>query len=337
MVKLNGSLEPIGYTAPVDMPELDLANFDDKLGEVRNFLHQLPSDAIHLDSSQYFIGHDWRDSIPADLSSGFVVQQDFGIGRDQYSANHVYFGQLIVSSGAMLDLPEFVAVKPHESGDDLGVTVMREYAAHNHMNGLSSSEKAYVPLGVWRDPAGDPQLVTLYDHGVVTFDNVFWPKEPDVAARITDDQVRDAFRSCMYGTGLLTGAGVAHGDDQVKNQGIDRRRVRFVDFENMELLPLDEASADVAKDLALADLDKLVNSTLFYNDVNGRMVDIAVQMMTNPDDRNLLVESYLAGRTKSMNRLGTAIPDSALVTPVDIFRSFDFAVQISGVQDYRGE
>lgn len=336
MNELNGPRAPIGNTALVAMPDVTLSDFDQRIGEVKGVLGQLRPDTILLDSAQYFIEHDWRTTTPTELSSVFIEEPVFGLGR-QYSANGVYFGQTIVSSEAMLDLPEFVAVKPHLAADTSGVSVMRELAAHNHMNSISKAERAYVPLGLWRDSAGMPQLVTLYDHDVQTYDNIFWPTTEVDAAKITPEQVRDAFNSCMYGLGLLNGSGTAHGDAQVKNHATDRRRVRFVDFEKMELIPLGEANADEAKDMIESDLDTLVSSTLFYNEVdgvnyNGAIVDVAADLMTEPYERLKLAASYLLGFNKSKTRLGTDLPDGALVTEADILRSFDFAVQISESQ-----
>jgi hypothetical protein len=323
MILLDGPKTPIGNTIPVDMPDIDLHNFDARIGEVKQVLRQFTPDTILLDRSQYFLAAG-AAAVEAGVTAQFVEQPEFAKGRE-FSANGVYFGQLNVTSPQYVDLPEFVAVKPHTTGDEIGKSVMKELAAHNHMNALSTTERAYVPLGIWKDDAGMPQLVTLYDHAVQTFDNIFWAKTEEEAEKVTPGQIDAAMRHSMYGLGLLNGAGVAHGDAQAKNLGIDRKRVRFTDFDRTSLIPVVEAKTDEAKDLIDTDIGTFVTSTFFLTEdgSNKGVIEMTADALSDKARTDDYIGRYHAGFARSVERLGVQFPPSVPFTAAEIQTHFD--------------
>lgn len=44
---------------------------------------------------------------------------------------------------------------------------------NNFMNEVTDRQLAFLPLGVWKNVEGINHLITLYEHDVTTYDNVF--------------------------------------------------------------------------------------------------------------------------------------------------------------------
>jgi len=115
--------------------------------------------------------------------------------------------------------------------------IYQELAALNHLNSIGDVQNTYLPLGVWRNAQGILQTITLYEHGVVSTDQTFWADKSLQPEELRPERIRTSFQDCLWGIGYLHGAGISHGDAQVKNLAHDSKGVRFIDPESMRLLP----------------------------------------------------------------------------------------------------
>lgn len=164
----------------------------------------------------------------------FTQKDEFGIGRDE-SQHEVKFGQLIVRSDQRANMPALVAVKPFEGTEPS--TLYRELAATNYLNSIGESQNSYLPVGVWRNAEDTLNMITLYEHGVISQDSVFWADRNLHPEALRQERLRTSFKDCIWGIGYLHGAGVVHGDAEAKNLAHDGRQVRFIDLESAQLLP----------------------------------------------------------------------------------------------------
>ncbi len=164
----------------------------------------------------------------------YTEHEAFRHGRDE-SQHQVSFGQLIVHDHSRANRPELVAVKPFD--EPMPDDIYQELAALNHLNSIGDVQNTYLPLGVWRNAQGILQTITLYEHGVVSTDQTFWADKSLQPEELRPERIRTSFQDCLWGIGYLHGAGISHGDAQVKNLAHDSKGVRFIDPESMRLLP----------------------------------------------------------------------------------------------------
>lgn len=165
----------------------------------------------------------------------FVQRDELGIGRDENGRHEVQFGQLLLTSSNRREVPALVAAKyyePHEIRE-----LHHEIAATNHINELAEIQNSFLPLGVWRNAEGLLGMITLYEHGVKSYDNTFWVNRDEEPEALRPERLKTAFQDCIWGIGYLHGAGLIHGDAQVKNLAHDGKNVRFVDLEDIALTP----------------------------------------------------------------------------------------------------
>lgn len=156
------------------------------------------------------------------------------------SRNKVQFGQLIVHDPDNRERVEYVAMKPLDTPN----RAAREFGAISTINALASKGRlspALQPLGFYRSPDdGRFSLLTKYEHGILTLDNLFW--DPDYEP--TERQIRAGLGHCALSLAELHSNGIAHADAQVKNIAADNQGVRYVDLEGAQELAMASGRLD---------------------------------------------------------------------------------------------
>ncbi len=324
MIYLDGEIQTI---EPASFEEMPLITLEDLSTEATSrftaLIKNVQPGSLALDSMQYVMALGGVAQ-NGDARADFVGQDDFGRGRER-SGNHVYFGQLVVGTEVTMDLPEEVAVKPMVMTGDKGL--INEWAANNYLNSVSADERAYIPLGIWRDIDDVPQLVTVYDHPVQSYDNLYWATGGS-ARSVTPEKIYKAFGICMYGIGLLAGVGAIHGDAQPKNLAVDRKRFRYIDLEETTLLPRDGKGDFVydssTREQLMEDIDTFLGNCIGF----GERDDVIVDIMGNTATHRLAFESYSRGIVRSAKRLDKRLPATMPITPGDIAEGFGRAVDM---------
>ena len=236
----------------------------------------------------------------ANLRASFIDKEEFGLGRED-SQHQVRFGQLILNGQGVHEAPDFVAVKPFEQSEHL----YNEWAASAYANGLSDKQLAYQPLAIYNDTTGTPNLVSLYEHGVTTYDSVFWTNPEEHPEVLEASIVRRAAETCMRGLGLMHGARLVHGDARVKNLGHDRNGPRFVDLEEAFLIPADGVNEREFTDKVLKDMSMFIDS-LRQVDEN---VDQINDTLHNPEVVNAMLAAYQEGLDESREGQEVDVPN----------------------------
>ena len=194
------------------------------------------------------------------VRGSFVDREDFARGRED-GVHGTRFGQMILNGADLHESPALVAIKPF--GDDIeskpSDLLAQEWSMNNYLNSLSDEQIAYLPIGVWKNIYGINHLITLYEHDVVSLDNVFWADHDVNPEALRKETLEDAFRTGLVGLGYLHGTGVYHGDAEAKNLARDRRGVRFIDLETAAFLP---PSKTAATQRTRQDLETFIDSTL---------------------------------------------------------------------------
>jgi len=264
-IRIHGPSESMGGADIVDnMSSWSLENKPRRADA--DFMRNVPMDTTLLDRGKYPLIH------PEKLHATFIEEEELGLGRAE-SQHQVRFGQMILNSAYDHEMPDLVAVKPFEIARDLH----REWAANNYINSIGRYQRAFLPLGIWRRNNGDYNLITLYEHGVKSYDEVFWADRIGSPEALRAQVVEKAALTCVQGLGYLHGLGVVHGDAQAKNLAKDSRRVRFVDLESASLLPrvgsavLEDAETDR---LTSRDIDSFFGSTMLVSDNQDRIADV---------------------------------------------------------------
>lgn len=146
---------------------------------------------------------------------------DLGLTRDE-SANDVRFGQLIVHSMFGDERAELAALKPFQTVNKAAheFSLSRYFSSEEKRHGF----RTFVPLGIARLATGEYGLLTKYEHGVLSLDNVLWNPEHRLQSTIVDR----AIGKCAFILGSLHAAGWTHGDAQVKNMFVSNHDEVFV-------------------------------------------------------------------------------------------------------------
>lgn len=239
------------------------------------------------------------------LRATFIDVNDFGIGRED-SRHQVRFGQMLLNGRGIHENHDFVAVKPYDNEENLH----REWAANAYANAVFDEQRGFMPLAVTRDEDGNPAAITLYEHGVKTFDNVFWADREEHPEALGRDNVINAATTCMYGLGLMHGSRLIHGDPQVKNLGKDNRHVRFIDLEDASLIPEDAIDDPEVIDKILRDVSVFIDSTLRVEENRERISEI----LHRPKIVSAMLRSYRSGLDKARLAQGDKrVPDYAKI------------------------
>lgn len=237
------------------------------------------------------------------LHGSLIEREDFGQDRED-SQHQVRFGQMILNGQGIHEIPDLVAIKPYEKNKHL----YHEWAANAYANGLADEQRAYMPLGVYKDDQGTPNLVTLYEHGVTTYDRVFWADKNENPGALHKEVVREAAETCMYGLGLMHGSRLIHGDARAKNLGRDSRHVRFIDLEDATLVPEEAVEDQEYLDKMLKDITMFIDSTMQVEE-NAESIS---ETLHTPREITRLIKSYRNGLAKArLSQEGKHIPDYA--------------------------
>ncbi len=160
----------------------------------------------------------------------FLEVPELGITRME-SAHEVMLGQLIMSTAAG-EIPELVAVKPLESAK----VAAHEFALAQYFSGPNRPVgfNTFAPLGLTRlESSGEYGVITKYEHGTISLDNIFWNPENDPKSIL----VTQAIGKCAFILGSLHAAGWTHGDAQIKNMFRSNKDEVFVaDLESTQPL-----------------------------------------------------------------------------------------------------
>lgn len=230
-LRFNGPQELIKAAHPADL-DFTLESSPERRQEITQMLGAIGLSEALLSKHAYGLS---EGNKPA--TGVYTEHEAFRHGRDE-SQHQVGFGQLIFHDRNRANRPELVAKKPFD--EPIPHDIYQELAALNHLNSIGEIQNTYLPLGVWRNAQGILQTITLYEHGVVSTDQTFWADKSLSPEELRPERVRTSFQDCLWGIGYLHGAGISHGDAQVKNLAHDSKGVRFIDPESMRLLPRDE-------------------------------------------------------------------------------------------------
>lgn len=319
-----------GFETSVD--SIRLREFPDTMLGTKNraltsIVSSLKPGEMVLDEKQFYGILD-----PASLQASFIEDNNLRKGRT-CSAHGVSFGQLVLGSVFDQDLPTFIAIKPfpskglmlHESPVK---ALVHEWAATEHVAQLSQYERTYLPLGLWRrqkDKA--PQLITLFDESSQSLDNVFWARGKD-ADKTGPEKIISALQLCTFALGVLHGAGLTHGDPQVKNFARDSKRIRFIDLTETELMEQNTGVVQNTRENRLQigeDFKWFSLSTLDQDQLPNDMFDKVADVITNEKVLISSVHFYHRGVSQGERYSGVVTPQSVLLSPEKIIHSFRIA------------
>lgn len=146
----------------------------------------------------------------ANTTAEFIKLPDLEKTRKE-SAHEVMMGQLIVST-MVGEIPELVAIKPFEHVKNAAheFALARYFSGNNRPFGFNT----FAPLGICRlEETGKYGVMTKYEHGTISLDNIFWNPEYDANSLI----VQQSLGKAALTLGSLHAAGWTHGDAQAKN------------------------------------------------------------------------------------------------------------------------
>lgn len=274
------------------------------------------SDAMLLEEREFI------EIDPTDAKGVFIQDEDLAKGR-LMSWHEVEFGQLVLRSESDFDMPTLVAVKPHVTREE----VAHEWVMFDVFNSLSEYQSAYVPLGIWTTDNKAPHMVTLYEHGVQSMDNIFWPESKD-AEYVESAHMAKAYQLGFFALGIVHGAGlIAHDMASVRNLARDSQRVRFIDLEQVEFAERQDtytvASSNRNRREYQQDVTKLVTSSIQrgpddYEPMLTETEPIVFQrssgLLMRPRILDSLHDKYRTGVMEGMSRSGVLVDESLLVT-----------------------
>ncbi len=247
------------------------------------------------------------------LRARFIEDLALGRSREQ-SAHGLYFGQMVLDSVSDHQRPELVAVKLFENDPEGAI---HELTLNTYVNSLDGHNRAFSPLGFWRDTQGNLNLLTRYEHSVQSYDNILWAHPDEDPDALEPEKIRKAVRMSMFGVGLLHGLGLRHGDAQAKNLGTDSEKVRFIDLESATLQP--RLQTEEGRETAVADIDTFLESC-FRNqgigpDDNGNILEIGEAMLDIVESASA---SYLRGVCRAQEKSKDQYSDLTTLSQADI-------------------
>jgi hypothetical protein len=323
------SIKHDGFETPVE--SIRLRDFPDTMLGTRNraltsLVSALQPGEMVLDAKQFYGVLD-----PDSLRGTFVEDQNLKKGRT-CSAHRVNFGQLVLESVFDQELPTFIAVKPFPSK---GLTLqespvkalVHEWAATEYVAQLSRYERTYLPLGLWKRADKTPQLITLFDESSQSFDNVFWARGKE-AEKTGPERIVSSLQLCVYALGIMHGAGLTHGDPQVKNFARDSKHIRFIDLTEVELMEQDAGVISDSRDNKRAvgeDFKWLSLSALDQVQRPNDMFDKVADVITNEKVLLSAVRFYERGIAQGGHFSDVVVPKSVVLSPKELIHSFMIA------------
>ncbi len=190
--------------------------------------------------------------------------RDLSGGR-KCSRTEVKFGQMSIVDSAARPLIDFVAAKYMHRAN-----VAREFAASCAINQRFGERVSFQPIGFLKDANGRSGLLTRYEHGVVTLDNILWNRAA------TSEQRKSAISQAAIWMAQLHDHGIIHGDAQPKNIAYDSSgRSRYVDL---------ESAYECTSGGLSPEINKLFDVTDFTQSVEAQF---------NPEELMLFIDQYM--------------------------------------------
>lgn len=252
--RLSGPSEQMGNV--ISLPEFSADYGEDFERELSSFLDSVALGSLAVQQGEVRIPDSSREAVRAT----FVDREDFARGREE-GVHGAKFGQLILNGAGLHEMPTLIAAKPfgHDVEAKPASLLTREIAMNNFLNGLSNEQLAFLPLGVWKNAENILHIISLYEHDVTTYDNVFWADRDVHPEALRQDNLMDAYRMCLSGLGYLHAIGIGHQDAEAKNLASSRKGLRFVDLETAVKLPADQEQATA---LTRQDIETFLDSTV---------------------------------------------------------------------------
>lgn len=176
-------------------------------------------------------GDDMIDVVEMDSTALFNEVPDLGRTRENNKSG-LEFGQLLLQTPLGDERAELVAQKPFS----LPREAATEFSLSRYFStrGNQPTFQTFQPLGFSRLDDGTFGMITKYEHGVRSLDNVFMNPEFDDNAAI----IGRAVGKCAYLLASIHAEGYTHGDAQVKNMFVSNFEQAFIaDLESMRPFP----------------------------------------------------------------------------------------------------
>jgi len=199
------------------------------------------------------------------LDAELVRVKDHGKTRGE-SRHAILFGQLLLSGEDEAEHSLFVAVKPFsgslEAAKEYSVT---SYMAAGNIEGCDT----FRPVGVTRNRAGNPAMITLYQHPVRSMDGIFWNEDLVHEESIVDK----ALGRAAVALARLHSAGWVHGDFEVKNAAWDVTNSKdtsfIIDLEDAE--PVSHLSGEEQDRRKLQDISVFIGSLFRLREIGEEL------------------------------------------------------------------
>lgn len=253
--------------------------------------------SLMLDASKYFM-------LPkSGIHAAFIEREDFGAERED-SRHQVRFGQMLLNGKGVHEQPDFIAVKPFDDRREL----YNEWAANSYINDVFDEQRAFLPLGIYKNQDGDMNMLTLYEHGVKTADTVFWADREMHPEALREDVIRQAAKTAMHGLGLMHGVRMIHGDAQAKNLGWDNRQTRLVDLEGSSLIPEEAVDQPEYVSKVFQDVKTFIQSTTQVEENEDQIA----HALRKPATVNAMIKQYSDGiKMAQQQESATRVPNYA--------------------------
>jgi hypothetical protein len=263
------------------------------------------------------------------IRASFIESSELALGRDE-GRHEPRFGQMILNGAGLHERPILVAIKPFNASTDNhpDILLRREWGTSNYLNSLSDRQLTYIPLGIWRTKEGVNNLITLYEHDVKSYDNVFWADRDLSPEALREQTVEHALSDCIRGLGYLHGLGLAHTDAEAKNLAANFSGVRFIDLEGVRHLPQKDNAVTESKttiNLIRNDIETLFDSTI---QVDENRSAIAPVLAKSSIDYNL-AKIYLSGIRQASVDGGIKMPDLPTTSPEYFKNTIDHTLKIA--------
>lgn len=305
--RFNGPSERLGLVVPA--AEISEASIADGQQDVMRTLDRLQVGQLALLASEFRIPDDGADAEREPIRASFIGEEMLGAGREE-AQHQLRFGQMLFNGRGYYERPVLVAMKPFRpfTDDDPAYALSNEWAANAYLNSVSDRQIAYLPLGVWRDSNQTDHLITLYEHDVTSYDNIFWADRNANPEALRRSSIEHAFADCLRGLGYLHGVGLAHSDAEVKNLAADISGVRVIDTDGVGTMPRTGDRIDPSDQSAgmmRNDLELFFTSTMQIDENRGE-----VRAVMSPSKApEHFAQLYRAGLRAAHADTGITMPD----------------------------
>lgn len=232
------------------------------------------------------------------------------------------------------EIPLHIAAKPYNRQtvlfDTPAKSIVHEWAANEYVNRFNPPQ-AFEPIGLWKNEAGEPQLLTKFEEDVQSFDNVFWARGK-TARQTKPERVADSLGKCLYALGVLHGMGLYMGDAQVKNFARNARTVRYNDLEMLQPLPLGADNTVIplteSRRFIASDVHMLAGSTVDQTEQPNDMQSKVFKVIRNATIVYQAGKQYIDGVRTGSQQSGVVVPDAFVIEPERMIQVFTTAADI---------